>query len=156
MLLSQYFPSSRQHHRLLYLCREFEKRSESTVPPEDRLYPQSRGTKMTSECPSLIRSPIMNLPASLWLVNSSPQTKALINALLVTFTTTQCRKVQEYVSHYRIHNSVDETSFSPHSQLSLYYNTRTAIKFPLKNFGLFLSCFGQISTTIADTFLEHT
>ena len=42
-------PSSRQGHRLLSLCRVFESRSESAAPQEDRLYPQSRGTKMTSE-----------------------------------------------------------------------------------------------------------
>ena len=43
-------------------------------------------------------SPMTNLPASLWLVSSSPQIRQLINALLVTFTTTQWRQVQEYVS----------------------------------------------------------
>ena len=40
----------------------------------------------------------MNLPASLWLMNFSPQIRPLINALLVTFTTTRWRKLQEYVS----------------------------------------------------------
>ena len=97
-LLSQSSPSSRQHHRLLSLCRVFENRSESAVPRKDRLYPLSRGTRMTSTCPSLIRSPIMNLPASLWLVNFSLQIRPLINALLETFTTTPWRQVQEYVS----------------------------------------------------------
>ena len=40
----------------------------------------------------------MNLPASLWLLNFSPQIRPLINVLLVTFTMTQWRQVQEYVS----------------------------------------------------------
>ena len=102
VLLSQYSPPSRQHHRRLSLCRVFESRCESDVPPEDRLYPQSRGTRMTSACPLQTRSLPMNLPASLWLVNSSPQIKPLINALLVMFTTTPWRQVQEYVSHHFI------------------------------------------------------